>query len=81
MKACLTIILVITASLYSFAEDGYDLWLRYHQLDNIKDGELIDIEYELPDELTRGLDKITITFSPHEGHRAGPCFYARTIRK
>lgn len=46
-----------------------------------KDGAFIDIHYDLPDELTSNNSKITVKFDPHEGHRAGPFFYARTIKK
>ena len=44
-----------------------------------KDGAFIDVEYGLPEVLTKGKDKITVKFSPHVGHRAGPFFYARTV--
>ena len=46
-----------------------------------KDGTFIDIQYDLPEELTANKSKITIKFDPHEGHRAGPFFYARTIKR
>ncbi len=46
-----------------------------------KDGEFIDIQYDIPEELTANNSKITITFDPHEGHRAGPFFYTRTIKR
>ena len=46
-----------------------------------KDGTFIDIQYDLPEELTANKSKITIKFYPHEGHRAGPFFYARTIKR
>ncbi len=44
-----------------------------------KDGEFIDVEYALPEDIHS--NTITVKFEPHEGHRAGPFFYARTIRK
>ena len=44
-----------------------------------KDGEFIDIQYDLPKELTTNESTIIIKFDPHEGHRAGPFFHARTI--
>lgn len=46
-----------------------------------KDGEFIDVEYNLPAELTAEKEKVTIKFKPHEGHRAGPFFGARIIKK
>ena len=44
-----------------------------------KDGEFIDVQYEIPAEVTTSKEMITIKFAPHEGHRAGPFFYARTV--
>jgi hypothetical protein len=44
-----------------------------------KDGQFIFEEYALPEEMTRGKDKITIRFEAHEGHIAGPVFGVRTI--
>lgn len=46
-----------------------------------KDGEFIDIQYDIPEALTASNSKVTIKFDPHEGHRAGPFFYARTIKR
>jgi hypothetical protein len=46
-----------------------------------KDGVFLDIQYDLPEKLTTYDNKITIMFAPHEGHRAGPFFYARTIKR
>lgn len=46
-----------------------------------KDGAFVDIQYDLPEALTANNSKITIKFEPHEGHRAGPFFYARTIKR
>ena len=45
-----------------------------------KDGQFIDIQYDIPDELIGG-NKIIVTFQPHDGHRAGPVFGARSIMK
>lgn len=44
-----------------------------------KDGEFIDVQYDLPKEITDDESNITVKFAPHEGHRAGPFFYARTV--
>lgn len=48
-------------------------------ISGIKDGEFIDIQYNLPEELMANAHSITVKFAPHEGHRAGPFFYARTV--
>jgi DUF1680 family protein len=46
-----------------------------------KDGAFLDVQYEIPEELTVNANKITVKLMPHEGHRAGPFFYARTIKR
>ncbi|MCB0668029.1 MAG: glycoside hydrolase family 127 protein [Saprospiraceae bacterium] len=44
-----------------------------------KDGEFINVSYSIPAELSANKSKITIRFDPHDGSRAGPFFYARTV--
>ncbi len=46
-----------------------------------KDGEFIDVQYDIPDDLTANKKNITVKLMPHEGHRAGPFFYVRTIKR
>ena len=46
-----------------------------------KDGEFIKVAYEITFELTKTKDKVTVKLNPHEGHRAGPFFYARTLKQ
>jgi hypothetical protein len=46
-----------------------------------KDGEFINVQYEIPAELTKIKNNITVKFLPHVGHRAGPFFGARTVTK
>ena len=46
-----------------------------------KDGHFIDIHYDIPSELTANKHQITVKFQPHQGHRAGPIFRARTTRR
>lgn len=46
-----------------------------------KPGEFIDVAYEIPQNLISGKNKITVKFLPHEGHRAGPVFGIRTVKK
>lgn len=46
-----------------------------------KDGQFINIQYDIPSELTKGKKKITVKLQPHTGHRAGPFFFARTIKQ
>ncbi len=54
--------------------------LATENISNKKPGEFIDIIYELPDEIAMIKGKVTITFKPHDGHRAGPVFGVRTIK-
>ena len=44
-----------------------------------KDGEFIDIQYDIPESLILDGNKIVVKFQPHEGSRGGPIFGARTI--
>jgi len=46
-----------------------------------KDGEFIDVQYDIPSDLTINNDRLTITFMPHSGNRAGPIFGVRTIKR
>jgi len=46
-----------------------------------KDGQFIDIHYDIESELIADKNKITIRFEPHMGHRAGPIFGARTMMR
>jgi hypothetical protein len=46
-----------------------------------KDGEFVDILYGIDSEIFGHNNKILVKFVPHEGHRAGPIFGARTIYK
>ena len=48
---------------------------------NKADGQFIFEQYKIPDELTVDKTTITVTFKPHDGHRAGPVFTVRTVRR
>lgn len=50
-------------------------------LSSIKPGEFFYQYYELPDELTISGGKIGVKLVPHEGHRGGPLFSARTLKR
>ncbi len=50
-------------------------------ISNKKPGEFIDVTYQIPQNLISGKNKITVKFLPHEGHRAGPVFGVRTVKK
>jgi len=44
-----------------------------------KDGEFIYLQYDIPEEISRGRSKITVKFQAHPGNMAGPVFGLRTI--
>ncbi|HET8611270.1 MAG TPA: beta-L-arabinofuranosidase domain-containing protein [Sphingomonas sp.] len=46
-------------------------------LDSLKPGEFVDVDYPVPEALTRGKSSVTVRFQPHEGHSAGPVFGVR----
>ena len=50
-------------------------------ISNKKPGEFLDVTYEIPQNLISGKKIINVKFVPHEGHRAGPVFGVRTVRK
>jgi DUF1680 family protein len=51
------------------------------KLNNLKPGEFVDVTYELPAELTKGKEKVTIKFQAHSGAMAGGAFGCRVVRK
>lgn len=44
-------------------------------------GKFIDIQYDIPQELTKGKKKITVTFKAHPHNMAGPVFGIRVVKK
>jgi hypothetical protein len=46
-----------------------------------KPNQFYDVVYPIPEELTKGKDKINIRFQAHPGHVAGGVFGCRTIRR
>lgn len=42
-------------------------------------GEFIERDYELPERLVRGKDRVRVRFEPEPGHTAGPVFGCRVI--
>lgn len=49
-------------------------------LQNVLPGQYFDREYAVPEELTRGKERLTVRFAPHEGNLAGGVFYCATLR-
>jgi hypothetical protein len=58
-----------------------DTKIATENISNKKPGEFFDVAYEIPQNLIAGKSKITVKFLPHDGHRAGPVFGVRTVKK
>lgn len=58
-----------------------DTKIATENISSKKPGEFIDVTYEIPENLLKGKNRITVKFLPHEGHRAGPVFGVRTVKK
>jgi hypothetical protein len=50
-------------------------------ISNKKDGQFISVQYDIPEEISRGRFNITVKFQAHERNTVGPVFGVRTIRK
>ena len=50
-------------------------------ISNAHPGEFFMKTYDLPETLTFDKDKVTIKLVPHDGHRAGPIFGVRTLKR
>ncbi len=46
-----------------------------------KDGRFIDVQYDIPSDLTINNEKLVVTFKPYPGNRAGPFFKVRIIKR
>jgi uncharacterized protein len=46
-----------------------------------KDGQFINVQYDIPKEITKGKSRVTAKFQAHPGNTAGPVFGVRTIRR
>lgn len=58
-----------------------DVKIATENISGKQDGSFIDVSYPIPDEITAVSNTIKVSFMPHVGHRAGPFFYARTIKR
>jgi DUF1680 family protein len=59
--------------------DGENIALE--NISNKKEGQFIDIKYDIPDQLTFGKRKVTVKFKAHKGNTAGPVFGVRIIKR
>jgi DUF1680 family protein len=46
-----------------------------------KEGSFLTIQYNIPEEISKGRSKVTVKFQAHTGNTAGPVFGVTTIRK
>jgi DUF1680 family protein len=51
--------------------------LATQHLDKIKPGEFFDVDYPIPEPLTKGKSSVKVRFIPHDGNTAGPVFGVR----
>ncbi|MBN2611743.1 MAG: glycoside hydrolase family 127 protein [Bacteroidales bacterium] len=56
-----------------------DQVIATQNISEIKDGYFIDLQYDIPEKLTRGKNKITVKFQAHPRNMAGPVFGVRTV--
>ncbi|WP_188504359.1 glycoside hydrolase family 127 protein [Parapedobacter pyrenivorans] len=50
-------------------------------ISGLKDGSFVAVQYDIPEELTSGKDRIKVKIAPHTGSRGGPLFVARTVKR
>jgi hypothetical protein len=55
--------------------DGHTIATQ--QLEGLDPGRFVDVDYPVPEALTRGKASVTVRFQPHVGHTAGPVFGVR----
>lgn len=58
-----------------------DVTIATENISNKKPGEFFDMVYEIPQNVLAGKYNITVKFLPHDGHRAGPVFGVRTVKR
>jgi uncharacterized protein len=46
-----------------------------------KEGGFLSIQYDIPQEIYRGKQRVTVKFQAHQGNMAGPVFGVRTIKR
>ena len=58
-----------------------DKIIATENISNKRDGQFISVQYDVPEEISRGRFKLTVKFKAHENNMAGPVFGLRMIRK
>jgi uncharacterized protein len=46
-----------------------------------KEGQFINVQYDIPEAISRGKSKVTVRFQAHPNNTAGPVFEIRTIKR
>jgi len=73
----------LEACVLMFQTTGNEIFLHRVQyiVDELKECQQADVQYIIPDEFSLINSKIKVDFIPHLGHRAGPVFSVRTIKR
>jgi uncharacterized protein len=50
-------------------------------ISNKKDGQFITVQYDIPQEITKGKTTVTVKFLAHQNNMAGPVFGIKTFKK
>jgi len=58
-----------------------DKVLATENISDKKDGQFITIQYDIPEEFSRGRFKLNVKFKAHENNMAGPVFGVRIIKR
>jgi uncharacterized protein len=58
-----------------------DKLIATENISNKKDGQFITVQYDIPQDMTKGKSKVTVKFQAHQNNMAGPVFGIRTIKK
>jgi len=56
-----------------------DKMITTENISGKKDGQFINIQYDIPEEISHGKSYVTVKFKAHPGNMAGPVFGVRTI--
>lgn len=55
--------------------------IAYQALEDLREGEFVDIEYAVPEALTRGKESVEVRFDPEPGYTAGPVFGVSLLKQ
>jgi hypothetical protein len=58
-----------------------DKLIATENISSKKEGQFINVQYDIPEEISSGKSKITVKFQAHQHNTAGPVFGVRTIKR